>query len=240
MLNRVSIPGMCKMVASSLLLILLVFLHESTVLGHATPSKRPPYRRFGSSHLEQPNTQDWAADMGHSFELYPTSEINEDNVASSNRNENDCGLICYFDKQSTCGKSNNGICPFDGRPCTASRQYFDHVYGRRDASIRGNMWVGTSNDLYGERIRLARERLGANKQYFNYQDYQQNRQLLDHLNLVREVDINSYEKPSFKQRVLKTLSNGVNFVLRLLYRALAPNPNYPFDRRGDGNKHRLR
>jgi hypothetical protein len=53
-----------------------------------------------------------------------------DLVPSSTTNINQ--LNCYFEKATPCSKASTGACcSVDGRPCTANRDYMDHVYGAR-------------------------------------------------------------------------------------------------------------
>jgi hypothetical protein len=207
-------------------LFLISFIPANIVEGHATPSRsRPPYRRFGGRAVEQPKVNDWGSEMGYSFELYPTAEIVTEVKAALRYSENEEEpLSCYFDKQSSCG-AKNGICPFDGRPCTADRHYFDHVYGRHDDPAPGVELIGTHSDFYSDRIRLMRESLGKSMNYITDEEDQQNRDLINHLNLVREVDLPGYGEPTALEQFLQRIGEGVSNLLGSFFDVLYPKPD---------------
>lgn len=91
--------------------------------------------------------------LGYSSELKPRSTVNPMKakrraVASESRirSEKDLScdlkirvpiesagspLTCYFEKSSSCSSCKSGVCPVDNRPCSANRDYMDHVYGAR-------------------------------------------------------------------------------------------------------------
>jgi len=61
------------------------------------------------------------------------TELNSENMlkqvpSSTSQKHQGLPRSCYFERAEKCG----GICPIDNRPCTATRSYFDNIYGARD------------------------------------------------------------------------------------------------------------